>query len=153
MLKLGVKNENSILTKTGICISNNGKIILKGAGVIGNGCSLTIGNHSILSIGKNFGITENVSIHCFENVKIGDFFSCSWNVSIDDTDHHQLFDIENNVEKREKKPIFIGDNVWLSQCVTVLKGSYLSDRTIVSSNSLVNKQYITPQFGFSRYAS
>ena len=54
MLKLGVKNENSILTKTGICISNNGKIIFKGAGVIGNGCSLTIGNHGILSMGKNF---------------------------------------------------------------------------------------------------
>lgn len=36
MIKLGVKNENSILIKTGICISNKGKIICKGERGIGN---------------------------------------------------------------------------------------------------------------------
>lgn len=141
MLKLGVKNENSILTQTGISISNFGKIIFKGSGVIGNGVSLTIGKNAILSVGKNFGITGNVTIHCFEKITIGNFFSCSWNVSIDDTDHHKLFDMEKNIEKRETKPIIIGDNVWLCQNVTVLKGSQLSDWTIVSSNSLVNKEF------------
>lgn len=144
MLKLGVKNENSILTKTGICISNSGKIIFKGSGVMGNGCSLTIGKNATLQIGKNFGITGDVSIHCYDSVNIGDFFSCSWNVSIDDTDHHKLMDVERNIEKRETKPIIMGDNVWLCQHVTVLKGSQLPNWTIVSSNSLVNKAYFTP---------
>lgn len=113
MLKLGVKNENSILTKTGICISNSGKVIFKGSGVIGNGCSLTIGKDGILQMGRNFGITGDVSIHCYENINIGDFFSCSWNVSIDDTDHHKLMDVEHNKEKAETKPIKIGNNVWI----------------------------------------
>lgn len=153
MLKLGVKNENSVLTRTGICISNSGKLIFKGSGVIGNGCSLTIGKDGILQMGKNFGITGNVSIHCHESINIGDFFSCSWNVSIDDTDHHKLMDVERNEEKEETKPITIGNNVWICQQVTMLKGSKLPDWTIVSSNSLVNKKYLTPPiFGFGRYA-
>ncbi len=146
MLKFGVKNENSILTQTGISISNQGKFIIKGAGVIGNGTSITIDKSGVLSIGKNFGITGDVSIHCFEKVEIGSFFSCSWNVSIDDTDHHQLFDVDNNVEMRMTKPIHIGDNVWICQNVTILKGSKLPDWTTVSSNSLVNKSYVTPPY-------
>lgn len=153
MLKLGVKHENSILTKTGICISNAGKIVFKGAGVIGNGCSLTVGKHGILLMGENFGITGDVSIHCFDNVNIGDLFSCSWDVSIDDTDHHKLEDMENKKEKSETKPINIGDNVWICQRVTVLKGTVLPAWTIVSSNSLVNRKYLTPpRYGFSRNA-
>lgn len=146
MLKFGVKNENSILTQTGISISNHGKFILKGSGVIGNGTSITIGKSGVLSIGKNFGITGDVSVHCFEKVEIGSFFSCSWNVSIDDTDHHQLFDVDNNVEMRMTKAIHIGDNVWICQNVTILKGSSLPNWSIVSSNSLVNKSYTTPPY-------
>ena len=146
MLKLGVKNEESILTKTGVVISNSGTLIFKGAGVLGNGCSLIIGNQGRLSIGKNFGITGNVSVHCYDSIDIGAFFSCSWNVTIDDTDHHKLMDVEHNKEKAETKPITIGDNVWICQQVTVLKGSNLPDWTIVSSNSLVNKKYLTPPY-------
>lgn len=146
MLKLGVKNEESILTKTGVVISNSGTLIFKGAGVLGNGCSLIIGNQGRLSIGKNFGITGNVSVHCYDSIDIGAFFSCSWNVTIDDTDHHKLMDVEHNKEKAETKPITIGNNVWICQQVTVLKGSNLPDWTIVSSNSLVNKKYLTPPY-------
>lgn len=146
MLKLGVRNEDSILTKTGVVISNFGTLIFKGAGVLGNGCSLIIGNQGRLSIGKNFGITGNVSIHCYDSIEIGAFFSCSWNVTIDDTDHHKLMDVEHNKEKAETKPITIGNNVWICQQVTMLKGSNLPDWTIVSSNSLVNKKYLTPPY-------
>lgn len=146
MLKFGVRNENSILTETGISISNQGKFVLKGSGVIGNGTSITIGKNGVLTIGKNFGITGDVSIHCFENVDIGSFFSCSWNVSIDDTDHHQLFDVEKNVDIKETKPIYIGNCVWLCKNVTIMKGSTLPAWTIVSSNSLVNKRFGTPPY-------
>ena len=104
-------------------------------------------------MGKNFGITGDVSIHCYENINIGDFFSSSWNVAIDDTDHHKLMDVEHNEEKAETKPITIGNNVWICQKVSILKGSNLPDWTIVSSNSLVNKKYLTPPvFSFGRYA-
>lgn len=144
MLKLGVKNENSILTKTGISISNNGKIIFRGSGVIGNGSSITVSNGGVLSLGENFGITGDVSFHCSESISIGRFFSCSWDVSIDDSDHHQLFDLDNNCVKQTTKPISIGDFVWLCQKVTLLKGVVLPDWTTVSSNSLVNRKYLTP---------
>ncbi len=144
MLKFGVRNENSILSKTGLCIHNDGVFVLKGSGVIGNGSSITIGKDCVLTMGRNFGITGDVAIHCYDKITIGDFFSCSWDVSIDDTDHHQLFDVEENKAKKETCPIIIGDYVWICQKVTVLKGSQLSDWTIVSSNSLVNKAHLTP---------
>lgn len=146
MLKLGVKNEESILTKTGVAISNFGTLIFKGAGVLGNGCSLIIGNQGRLSIGKNFGITGDVSIHCYDSIDIGAFFSCSWNVTIDDTDHHKLMDLKYNKQKEETKPVKIGDNVWLCQRVSVLKGSELPAWTIVSSNSLVNKRFLVSPY-------
>lgn len=146
MLKLGVKNEESILTKTGVVISNFGTLIFKGAGVLGNGCSLIIGNQGRLSIGKNFGITGDVSIHCYDSIEIGAFFSCSWNVTIDDTDHHKLMDLKYNKEKEETRPVKIGDNVWICQRVSILKGSELPAWTIVSSNSLVNKRFLVSPY-------
>lgn len=146
MLKLGVRNEDSILTKTGVVISNFGTLIFKGAGVLGNGCSLIIGNQGRLSIGKNFGITGDVSIHCYDSIEIGAFFSCSWNVTIDDTDHHKLMDKKYNKEKEETRPVKIGDNVWICQRVSVLKGSELPAWTIVSSNSLVNKRFLVSPY-------
>ena len=37
--------------------------------------------------------------------------------------------------------IFIGNDVWICNRYTILKGSYLPNRSIVSTNSLVNKNF------------
>lgn len=51
-----------------------------------------------------------------------------------------------NVIKRNKKPVIIGDRVWIGNRVTIQCGSLPPD-SVVGSGSLVNKDYSTGKNG------
>lgn len=42
MIKLGIKHEATCISKQGVVLQNNGTIIFKGCGVIGNGTIFSI---------------------------------------------------------------------------------------------------------------
>jgi len=138
MIKLGLKHEDCILSKVGIAIRNDGKIEFRGSGLLGNGSSIVVEREGYLELGHNFGITGNFNLHCREKILIGNFFSCSWDVCIDDSDHHRLFDPNTMELKKISKPIVIRDCVWLCQKTMVLKGSYIPSWCTIAANSLVN---------------
>ncbi|WP_368335885.1 hypothetical protein [Phocaeicola dorei] len=141
MIKLGIKHESCCLSKNGIILDNSGIIIFKGSGVVGNGSVFVIKENAILEIGKNFGITGDFKIHCYNHITIGDYFSCAWNVSLSDTDFHQTSNPQTGKFNSFTKPILIGDGVWVCQNVSITKGTILASFCTVASNSLVNKQY------------
>lgn len=139
MIKLGIKHENSCVSRMGISILNDGICSFAGSGIMGNGTTIEVRKGANLSFGKNFGMTGNISIHCQEQIKIGKNFSCSWNVSIADTDFHQCCDPYTKMLYPMTKPVEIGDNVWCCQNVMIAKGGYIGNWNIIAAYSLVNK--------------
>lgn len=121
-------------------IQLDGEVIFYGDTSIGHGSKISVGGKGILEIGKNFIITAETSIICHKKIKFGNNVLISWENLFMDTDFHKIKNIENNMIN-ESKEIFIGNNVWIGCRNTILKGSQISDNSVIGSNSLINKKF------------
>lgn len=92
-------------------------------------------------IGDNTTIFRNVTIYSSDNggVHIGDNVLVAGFSYITDADH-----VFNDRDKsiidsgRVSEPIYIGNNVWISEGVTILKGSNIEDGVVIGAKALVN---------------
>ena len=131
---------------TGLCGNFNainltiyGDVIFKGPGYMGNNSAIEVAHSGVVEFGRNFGITSSFRLACHKRISIGDNFSSSWDVQIFDTDFHTMIKLETGEYNIDTQEIFIGDDVWLANRVTVLKGAYIPNRSIVACNSVFNK--------------
>lgn len=93
-----------------------------------------------INIGKRFGINRYSRIVAHEKITIGDAVTIGQMVSILDHDHRYI--------KKDKKlvldgyntaPITIGNNIWIGDKCTILKGVTIGDNVVVGANTLVHK--------------
>lgn len=97
----------------------------------GNGASLTIRNGLTLNgtfwtnIGED-GDTITVGDECL----IG-------NVKIRTSDSHKIFDINTGERINFSLPVVVGNRVWISDEVMILKGSRISDGAIIGARATV----------------
>lgn len=146
IIKLGVNVEPSCISNVGVLIINNGKIIIEGSGIIGNGSSIIVNKDATIIFGRNFSMTGDLKIHCCKHICIGNNFSCSWDVSISDTDIHEYINYDTNELLDNSKKITIGDNVWCCQKSMICKGSVIPSWTTIAAFSLVNKKYSISEY-------
>lgn len=86
-------------------------------------------------IGDAVMITPGVRISACEQVSIGHSCMLANGVYITDSDWHGIY---NRVERpREVTPVDIGNNVWLGDHATVLKGVRIGDNSIVAARAVV----------------
>ena len=111
----------------------NGKI------TIGKGSAIEVSNEGILSIGNNTTITGNTTILCTQNITIGGKCMISWDNLIMDTDWHNVVCAETGHVYPKKRPITIGEHVWIGCRCTILKGTFIPNNSIVASNSKITK--------------
>lgn len=104
-----------------------------------NGSVISISKKAVLTIEDNVRINRRSLIHCRKSIFIGKNCRFGWDCQIMDTNFH--FILHNNRIANITKPVFIGHNSWLTNGVSVLKGSYLPAYSIVASKSLVNKDF------------
>lgn len=123
--------------KGSLCL--DGKLIVKGACDIGQGCNISIREGAIMEISGKLSITGASKINVYESLKLGRYVFISWNVQIHDTDFHYF--IKNGRIFPKNRKIEIGNNVWIGHDVTVSKGAVIPSNCIVASNSLVNGKY------------
>jgi len=94
---------------------------------------------SSLYIGSNVCMNSNTIILCRKKIHIGDDTMFGPNVVIIDHDH----DYKNRLWKDTFKcdDIFIGNNVWIGANVTILKGSYIEDHSVIGAGVVVKGLY------------
>ena len=111
-----------------------------------------------IEIGDNTFVGVGSRIWSGESVKIGSNVLISHNVNIIDTDSHELNHIERAegfiklikegypIEKGsiKTKPIIIGDYVWISFNVIILKGVTIGKGSIIAAGAVVTKDI--PEF-------
>ena len=96
---------------------------------------------AVLTIGENVGIS-NAAIVCHDNISIGAGTLIGGSVKIYDTDFHALdYRIRGDYEREEpvKKPVVIGENVFIGAHSILLKGVTIGDRSIIGAGSVVTK--------------
>lgn len=116
----------------------DGKIKFKDSAYIGSGTRIIVGNDASLEIGSNFTVTSCSSIIVMNKVVFGNNVLMSWEVLLLDTDFHHIIQIDSNKINMNKKPIIIGNHVWIGCRATILKGSIIDDDSVIGAGSVVS---------------
>jgi acetyltransferase-like isoleucine patch superfamily enzyme len=93
-----------------------------------------VNRNAILSLGSGY-INHNLNLSCFNKIEIGEGVAISENVTIRDSDNHEII----GANKPMTQPVIIGNHVWIGMNVTILKGVIIGDGAIIAAGSVVNK--------------
>ena len=110
----------------------------------------------VISIGDYTNINSGSEIRCDEYVSIGSFNQISYNVNIWDTNTHNTLSREERrrvtishypyygyeESKPKTKKIKIGNDCWIGEKASILKGTLIGDDVIVGYNCLLSNQMI-----------
>lgn len=124
---------------------------------IGNNCKVIIGgNHTIVSnvhfwcqddnstiiIGDDFTM-EGGHIAATEGklIKIGNDCMFSNDVEIRNGDSHSIIKLDENKRINHAKDVYIGNHVWLTAHVKVLKGSIIPSNSIVGNSTVFSHKF------------
>ncbi len=78
-------------------------------------------------------MNENASVVCESRIEIGEGVAIAPNVLIRDCDSHSISGVIN------KKPINIGNHVWIGSNAIILKGVKIGDGSVIGVGSVVTK--------------
>lgn len=140
MIKLGFKNISQY-PDSGIILNIKGTLIFKGTCEVGNNSSIAVGTNAIMTIGNGFVASTSLKVGCQYRIILEEDVRCGWDCTIIDSNFHRL---KSNTGKTLGKPygeVFIGRQSWLAINTIVMKGTRLPERSVVSTRSLLNKDY------------
>ncbi len=112
----------------------NSKLIINGNFSFMAGAHVIIAQNAKITIGSGY-INRFCHIKCFSEINIGNNVAISENVSIWDSDVHEVLR-EGSVMT---KPINIGNHVWIGTNTIILKGVKIGDNSIIAAGSIVNR--------------
>ncbi len=104
--------------------------------LIGYGSYIQVGKNAKLKIGNSF-INREVKIICNKDISIGDGCVIAMGAVIRDNDggNHQIL----SDGYLNRKPIIIGDHVWVGENSMILKGVKVGEGSVIAASSLVTK--------------
>jgi len=142
MINLGYPG-NSMKTKKGEVFweNNGGTVIFKGKFSSNPDLSIKLSQNAILTFGNNCSFGQNNLISCKTAITFGNYLLSSWDNQFFDNDFHRFYSIEKHELIPESKAIVIDSKVFIGSRCTILKGTSISFRSVVSSNSVLNKNY------------
>lgn len=96
----------------------------------------------ILSIGDNVGMSSTAII-CNYSILIGSNVTIGGNTVIYDSDFHSLDPLIRQTAKdrdyAKKRPVVIGDNVFIGAHTTILKGVIIGENSVIGACSVISK--------------
>jgi lipopolysaccharide O-acetyltransferase len=103
-------------------------------------------NNFVLTIGNNVQFNDYVHIGAVQNVVIGNNVLIGSKVFISDHNHGIYTGIDQSFPENEpsnrtihSSPVFIEDNVWLGEHVSILAGVTIGKGSVIGANSVVSK--------------
>jgi len=116
-----------------------GKHVVHGDCAFGAGSVIVVTKNATLDIGSNVWFNENTKIHCRDKITIGDRCLFAWECQVLDTDFHYL--IKDGVISKNCKPVVISYGTWVGNRVSINKGAVIPPMSVISSNSVVSKDF------------
>ncbi|HFV5114324.1 TPA: hypothetical protein ACH9QW_004993, partial [Escherichia coli] len=133
--------DSVILRRLNINIlGNNCKLIIKNNCSIRGAIHLRQNNSVIIIDSYTTSVSANIFSMEGSEINIGSNCMLSSSVYIRNSDEHPIYDLESNERINHAKPVFIGNNVWLCEGVTVNKGSIIPDGCVIGAKSFVSKE-------------
>lgn len=127
------------LPGTNSVINNWGKIIFHGKCEIFTSNKINVAPNAVLELGGGTKIMCMCNITAHQSVKIGNQTWITHRCQIMDSNFHFVANFNKGIIPRYYRPIEIGSYCWICNTTTIAAGAKIPDKTIVASNSLVNK--------------
>lgn len=115
-------------------MQKNAQLIVNGPFSIFSGAHIIIANNAVLTLGSGY-INRSLRLKCFHSISIGNNVAISENVTIWDSDVHEV--LRDNYIRTS--PVVIGNHVWIGTNVTILKGVQIGDNAIIAAGSVVTR--------------
>lgn len=126
---------HTISLPTTITLMDNARLIVGSNAMIHRGTKIVVHEGGELQLGDNTYINELARVHCKKRIVIGNNCAIAWNTTIMDTDLHYIYD-ESGKQINTEKDIHIGNDVWIGENSTILKGTYIEDNCIIAAHSI-----------------
>lgn len=140
MIKINKTNESVANSGGNSEIVFKGKMInFQGCACIGTGCRIMSYLESRISIGNNFIMNNQNFIGSCCDLEIGDNVVIGHQNQIFDTDFHFIYNESMSFVANNKAPTIIGEGVWISNRVSINKGSNIPPHTIIASNTVISR--------------
>lgn len=127
-----LKNDPAISV---LVVHPTGRLIVNGNFKIFSGATIFINKNAGLILGNGY-INNNLTLHCYEQIEIGEDVAIGENVSISDSDSHF---ISTTPDYKMTQPVIIGNHVWIGMNVIILKGVHIGDGAIIAAGSVVTR--------------
>lgn len=124
-----------------ISIMGGGRLIVGSNVQISQGVSLLVHKNAILQLKDYSTLGDSTTVICYRKIIIGRYSDITWQSQVMDFNSHFIC-YENGMISNIISPVVIGDYCWIGNRTTIMPGTHLPNRTIVGSNSLLNKNYI-----------
>ena len=124
----------------GVHISKKGQITCTGRIILNDHVMLQAQGTGCLRLGEFFVINRYSRIVAHERIEIGNRVTIGQMDSILDHDNH--YNLENEqlqLSGYDTAPIRIGNNVWIADKVTILRGVTVGNNVVIAANAVVNK--------------
>jgi acetyltransferase-like isoleucine patch superfamily enzyme len=131
-LLLGLGWPKALRLPSQMVMRENSRFTVKGTFKFYSGCNVSVNEGATLIIGSGFANT-GLSLACYDRIEIGNNVVISENVTIRDSDGHEI------IGSLSSRPIKIGSHVWIGLNVTILKGVTIGDDSVIAAGSVVTK--------------
>jgi len=131
-------NLSMIGNNCGVHIFKKGKILCAERIIVDDHVMLY--SKGLIEVGKRFCINRYSRIVAHDNIQIGDYVTIGQMVSILDHDHsYKMKEGNLQLEGYKTAPIKIGNNIWIGDKCTILKGVTIGDNVVIGAHTLVHK--------------
>jgi acetyltransferase-like isoleucine patch superfamily enzyme len=118
-----------------------GKLTFKGRFQFGKDCFVFVGENATCELGNMASMASDGKIICTEKIILGDYARFGSEAQIIDTNFHDLIDTQTGEKLQKTAPIFIGNYNFVSNRVSIMKGTQTPNFCTIASNSLCTKDY------------
>lgn len=136
-LYLGVRTTALSEGVTAFRVRAGADVLIDGTVKLGPGVIVVVDKNAKLQIGDGTYVAADSKLYASESISIGANCALAWNLTIIDSDFHQLS--VNGNQRPSSLPIKIGDHVWIGCNVTILKGVTIGDGAVVAAGSVVTR--------------
>ena len=143
LIKLGFP-RSYLYPNSGVVFENGGgKIVVRGSVDVGNASAISIGQKGTLILKQNMSATAAFKLVCYHKIEIGENALFGWDSLIMDTDLHSVIVVDENRKEIDRSkgylPIIIGGDVWVGNGCLILKGSRISDHTVIAARTTLKR--------------
>ena len=120
-----------------------GSWIVSGAIQIGYDFKIYVEKNAVLETGYMCTFANNVKVVCSNKISMGDHVKIGDESQLVDTNYHDLYDLKMQRNIPQKGEIYLKSYIWTGSRVTIMKNTKIPDYSMIASNSLCNKDFLS----------